>query len=783
MKINKVSFVIILLLLFAGVTLTFTGCEHDYYDPSRQDPPIEEGSKPVNGDSITVPVVGDSISAPANFDWATMRTVELNVEVDDQYNGGYYYIVELYNGHPFFDQNATLLGKGVAKKGKNFVFSLTIPTALETIFIKQIDPTGRERVTSTSVKETPNIAVSFATANSSLRSASVNNNTSITSNTVYTNSLRSVPSGVQLDYPTTAGAIVIDGSTTSPFTLETTKSYVIRGEYTGELKFPGPGNVELFIEGVWNNTSSNKIILQNNTKVVIQNGGKFTSTANVVIQGNNFVIWAVAPAGESNKNKLANVSFDFNTNGQIINSGVLNAYSLALPSAGVLYNAGDMEVEVFTINSANNITNDKSLWIGDADFKNGEIVNNCHLVIENFSTNGTKITVSEGALLSVDTYTSVGGTTFSMYSNSIFEVTNSIKFTSNANTIKGLGATPALLRMENIEFAGWQTVSFQGKLELENSNHTTTNGNNSYQLISPASWVRKGESTLQIESSECNGLGNNAPEPELPPTDPTFPIIWTGSDITYMFEDRWPYLGDYDMNDVVLKLIPEYATDAANKVTQLKLHLALRAVGGTKRLAVGMQLDGILSNNIESVSRSNNTGSDNSVFPVSSNGAETGQTYAVLPVFDDVHRAFGIPAGKMVNTIEGEGSSPISVTITINFASPVNMQNVSIEKMNPFIVNGGYKESRDEVHLPGYAPTDKVDASRFGTADDNSNSKYYTSTENLMWALAIPSDIPYPKEYISIRQAYPNLEDWAKSGGANSRDWYLYPQQSLIFQQ
>jgi hypothetical protein len=348
MKINKVSFVIILLLLFAGVTLTFTGCEHDYYDPSKQE---ESGS----------PLFGDSINIPAGFDWSTMRTVELNVEVDDQYNGGYYYVVELYNGHPFFEENATLLGKGFAKKGQNFKSSLTIPTALETIFIKQIDPTGRERVTSTSVGETPTIAVSFASASASLKSASVNNNTSIASNAVHTTSLRSVPSGVQLDYPTTAGAIVIDGSTTSPFTLETTKSYVIRGEYTGELIFPGAGNVELFIEGVWNNTSS-LITLQGGTKVVVQNGGKFTTSVALDIVGNNLVYLVVAPTGEFNKNNLANVTINFNTNGQIINSGVLNAYSIALPSAAVLYNAGDMEVEVFTINSANNITYSSIIW-------------------------------------------------------------------------------------------------------------------------------------------------------------------------------------------------------------------------------------------------------------------------------------------------------------------------------------------------------------------------------------------------------------------------------------
>src|SRR5690606_34097412 len=102
--------------LIIAIILFTTGCEHDYYMPKEN----EAGS----GSSL----FGDSIVIPEGFNWSTMRTVDLNVEVDDQYNGKYLYTVELYGTHPFFDEKAAMLGKGVAKKGNNFVFSPTVPT-------------------------------------------------------------------------------------------------------------------------------------------------------------------------------------------------------------------------------------------------------------------------------------------------------------------------------------------------------------------------------------------------------------------------------------------------------------------------------------------------------------------------------------------------------------------------------------------------------------------------------------------------------------------------------
>lgn len=769
MKTKKITFLTSFLFLIMGVGLIFTGCEQDYYDPSRQ-----QGT----GSSL----FGDSINVPQGFNWSTMQTVDLNLEVDDQYNGKYFYTVELYDAHPFFDMKAAMLGKGVAKRGNNFKYSTTIPADLEAIFIKQIDPTGREKVTATTIADTQNIVASIATGRSALRSSTVENNLSVASVSENVASLRSVPANVQVNYSTPADAIVIDDQTPSSYTLQTNNSYVIRGEYTGAITFPGGGKVELFIEGVWNNTSS-AITLQKDTKMIIQNGGVFNSTVDLVINGHKFMVVAVAPMGRFNENREADITLNLTDDGQIVNSGILNAFRIQLPSKGVLYNAAEMEVEEFEINSANNITNDKSLWILDANFTNGQIVNNCNLVIDQLQTNGTTIVVSDGSLLTVDTYSSLNGTTILMDSHSIFEVTNSITFGSWSNTIEGVGAIAALLRMEDINFNGWHSVSFKGKLELENSNYTSSFGSNGYKLEVPAVWVEKGESTVSIESTDCNEGGNSVSEPETPPSNPVFPIIWNGTDVTYMFEDNWPMLGDYDMNDVVFNMKPEYTIDAGNKVTQLKLDVTLRAVGGVKRLAVGMQIDGMARNVVSSVSRSSQAGRDNSVFNAS-NGLETGQDFVVIPIFDDVHKALGISAGTMVNTTVG-GSigtvSPLVVTFTINFNNPVDIESVSIVKLNPFIVNGGYQNRRDEVHLPGFIPTDKVDIRRFGAGDDDSNNKYYTSIGNMIWALAIPGTTKYPKEYTSIRIAYPQIESWATTSGLSDKDWYMHPVQTFVY--
>jgi len=131
-------------------------------------------------------------------------------------------------------------------------------------------------------------------------------------------------------------------------------------------------------------------------------------------------------------------------------------------------------------------------------------------------------------------------------------------------------------------------------LEIECYDHPAENINpwNKRWTQSGVTWAGEGGSSLIIAATECNDGGNNNVDP-VTPTNPVFPIIYEGASLTYLFEDNWPYLGDYDMNDLVLDVKPIYSTNASNKVTQLQLEVTLRASGATKRMAVGIQVDGI----------------------------------------------------------------------------------------------------------------------------------------------------------------------------------------------
>jgi LruC domain-containing protein len=754
-------------VVLIGGNLLLTGCEVDYY----QEPEPTEGS----GSSL----FGDDVSVPAGFDWSTTRSVDVNVQVDDQYNGAYYYTVELFDANPLFDENANLLGKGVAKKNSNFTVKVALPTAVETLYVQQTDPTGREKVTATSLGENSTINISFAGGSTALRSASTPESFSndLEASSVST---RSVPSNVQTSYQTPVDAIVINDETVngSSFTLMGGASYVIRGTYTGGIKFPGTGGVSLYVEGTWNNTSET-ITLQNQTRFIVQDGGEFKTTRNLTINGHKFVILAVAPSGKFNENKGGQVAFNFTDNGQIVNSGLLNVHRVSLPSAAVLYNGGEMQVENFTINNANNITNDNHLVISDAVLTNGAIANNCNLFISKLSTNGTKIDLSEGSLFTVETYASAVGTTITMDSHSIMEVPKSITF-GWGNKINGNGKKIALVRLKEVFFSDGGNV-YSGLVQIESSNHPVNPPYNpNYTLMSPAEMVEEGKSTVTIPGNECNEGGNND-TPVGTPENPVFPIIYTGSSLTYMFEDNWPYLGDFDMNDVVLDLKPTYRLNGQNQVEVLELAMELRAVGATKRLAVGLQLDGINPGKINNITRSNTHGINGNVFR-QNNGLETGQTYAVIPIFDDAHEALGLSSAKMINTTTGSRGDVRTVRFTINFDGPLNLSELTVDKLNIFLVSGGYNAKRQEIHMAGFQPTDKADKSKFGHADDNSTATTpYVAVNNMIWGLAVPGPAKYPNEWTSISNAYTYLQGWATSAGLDNKDWYQYPNEGKIF--
>ncbi|MDD4578962.1 MAG: LruC domain-containing protein, partial [Anaerolineaceae bacterium] len=362
--------------------------------------------------------------------------------------------------------------------------------------------------------------------------------------------------------------------------------------------------------------------------------------------------------------------------------------------------------------------------------------------------------------------------------------------TSGASKIiQGSDDGTSLAKIKTVTVPNYSNFQLLGNLEVECSNYnvlpesgSTVNQNTTGVDVR---FVNVGETTVTIPPSDYNKGGNIVTPPETPPADPSFPIIWNGTSVTYLFEDNWPLLGDYDMNDVVMDVTPTYMTNSENKVTQLRLDVVLRALGATKRLAVGLQLDGIYPSMITNVTRSSKVGVNETVFPTDkTKGLENGQTFAVIPIFDIAFEALGKSSPEITNTIKGGGNSgsSMSVPIIVIFNTPVDIESLSIDKFNLFLVNGGYTSSRDEIHLSGYQPTDKANTSKFGAADDNSNSgRLYTSKNNMIWALAIPGSSSYPTEWTSIRLAFPQFQDWVLSGGGSNKTWYNNPDPDLVY--
>ncbi|GAB5563161.1 MAG: hypothetical protein Wins2KO_02240 [Winogradskyella sp.] len=241
---------------------------------------------------------------------------------------------------------------------------------------------------------------------------------------------------------------------------------------------------------------------------------------------------------------------------------------------------------------------------------------------------------------------------------------------------------------------------------------------------------------------------------------------------TLAFEDTWPGRGDYDFNDVVVDYQYQLILNANNDMVGLDVDFKFKASGAGYQNGFGFQME-LPSSQVASV-----TGAslEEGIITTSSNGAEAGQSKATIIVADNVFNILNHPGGGTgVNTNPDlPYVEPESVNISINFTQPVSISDAGYAPYNPFIfVNG---ERGKEVHLPGYAPTDLVDTSYFGTSDDDTNlslGKYYLTNNNLPWGINLPSEFSYPVEGVEILRSYTRFGQWAQSSGFSFMDWFV----------
>jgi len=240
---------------------------------------------------------------------------------------------------------------------------------------------------------------------------------------------------------------------------------------------------------------------------------------------------------------------------------------------------------------------------------------------------------------------------------------------------------------------------------------------------------------------------------------------------TLVFEDLWPYKGDYDFNDLVIDYNFMQVTNGSNNVTEFETTIIVRAVGAGYQNGFGIELN-TTPGNVQSVNGSLIT---DSYIELNGNGTESAQSKAVVVIFDNSYGCFaGSNFQGFINTDPNKpGITPAVINVTVDFADPMSLSAIGTPPYNPFII---VDRNRDiEVHLPNHPPTDLADQNMLGTGHDVSNAnqnEYYITQNYLPWALDIPSSFSYPKEKLFVIDAYLKFEPWATSSGNDFSDWY-----------
>jgi LruC domain-containing protein len=236
------------------------------------------------------------------------------------------------------------------------------------------------------------------------------------------------------------------------------------------------------------------------------------------------------------------------------------------------------------------------------------------------------------------------------------------------------------------------------------------------------------------------------------------------------FEDRWPFLGDYDMNDLVVDYRYTVISNAQNKAIEMTAKYVLQASGASYRNGFGVQFP-FASALVLSATGTKVTNS--SVVSFGANGCETGQTKAVIIPFDDALAVMNKPGGYVNTYVANSFTTPDTINMNITFTRGLSTAEFGSAPFNPFIIIN--KTRGREAHLPGYTPTQKIDISYYKTGEDNTstaNSNYFKTKTNLPWGIAFVEHFDYPAEGKVMNTAYTKFVPWAQSGGTMNNNWY-----------
>ncbi|AWB65359.1 LruC domain-containing protein [Saccharobesus litoralis] len=366
--------------------------------------------------------------------------------------------------------------------------------------------------------------------------------------------------------------------------------------------------------------------------------------------------------------------------------------------------------------------------------------------------------------------------------------------------VSGLNTQPAYLN-------AWVDWDRDGTFETDEQaivDHQVTEQN---QInIQVPTWAEEGETWSRFRLSSQSGIGPTGGVSDGEVEDYAVTVTQTGVTINYYpssstyttlaYEDLYPTLGDYDMNDVVMQLrIAEYVKQG--QVIRIKLDAKLAALGASYHNGFAVNLPGIRSQDIQQSAISMLLDGVQQTTPV----LEANMTEAVILISNDLKQTVTTPTPCHYYRTQNNCvyQAMPQWQIDIPFVNPIAESQMPAFPYDPFIfatpgtyhgddavaLLGSAPGRRLEIHLKNSPPTSAFDSGFFGFADDKTSQaeqSYFVSDNGMSWALEIPIDWQHPKAGVRLDQAYPQFINFAKDkSGVTNPTWYMHKTANQTF--
>src|SRR5574344_1788275 len=598
-----------------------------------------------------------------NQDWNLLSKYSVSVSINQKSNENYN--LKIYTSNPFnTSSEAKLIAlKENVKDGSSTVLNFVGAKALKAIYVVVEDSKYNRSMKSV---ELVNSSASLSWGGNVSKSSTV-------SRAVMSSGSRAITSA-DVTYPTEIPAGAKDFLTIPGYLLDKSTPYYIDGTSTAvsvsNFSWNSTGGViSLYLKGNINFTSSisaNYIIyLLPGANITFETANYLAPTTTVYIC-QNATLTAMANLGIQSKiynNGTVNCgNVSLTNSGALSNEGSFSAQSISLSSSATIENFSGATMNVSGLTKISDATNtiiNSGLFVTEFLYvTNGTVTNKCKFKVTSSPVMFENMPLSanfEGATLNLDgsTYTYLkcvskfSNSKFNMGGKALLYVDSDFNFgVGGNNTITGLTTGDRALVYVNDNFTstntGWKLLTLSGGVDRAYKNDL------SIKEISDengAASVDFNNVRFGTESGCSRPFSTSGGGPVVPPVIENY---------TFAFEDMFKEVGDYDFNDVVVKV--------AAVPTDGKIKVKLTAAGAAKNLYVYYKLNG---------------GSEKTLFG--------GQ---------EVHKAFGAAAGSMVNTV-----SVTYAAVEDEIAVPADY---SISNLDIYIKEAN---STAEVHIPAFTST------------------------------------------------------------------------------